>query len=102
MRGTFEVCVIAVLGLMVVGTLMLLGGAAISRSIADWHISNNAVTIAQIQADRDVRIAEIEADATKKTSWAFVAFYLARYGAWVASGLCVVGGGLWAWGQVRS
>lgn len=57
----------------------------------DWRLgASDAVTVAQIQADRDIQIARIEADATKKTSWAYVAFYLVRYGVWVVLVLWVV------------
>jgi hypothetical protein len=85
-----------------------MGGAAVSRSIADWRHAGAIVQVAEQETEQTqiewaarTEIARIEADADKKTSWAFVAFYLVRYGAWVASGLMVLAVGLWVWGEVR-
>jgi hypothetical protein len=108
MRDTFEGCAVALLAVVVVGTLVFMGGAGVSRSIADWRHAGAIVQVAEQETEQTriewaarTEIARIEADATKKTSWAFAAFYLVRYGVWVASGLCVAGGALWAWGKVR-
>jgi hypothetical protein len=108
MRDTFEGCVVTLLGAVVVGAFLLMGGAAVSRSIADWRHAGAIVQVAEQETEQAriewaarTEIARIEADADKKTSFAFVAFYLVRYGVWVASGLCVAGGALWAWGKGR-
>lgn len=108
MRDTFEGCVVALMGLAFVAVLLLTGGAVISRSVADWRHAGAMVQVAEQETEQTriewtarTEIARIEADATKKTSFAFVAFYLVRYGVWVASGLCVMGGALWLWGKVR-
>ncbi len=108
MRDTFEGCVVALMGLAFVAVLLLTGGAVISRSVADWRHAGAMVQVAEQETEQTriewtarTEIARIEADATKKTSFAFVAFYLVRYGVWVASGLMVLAVGLWVWGKVR-
>jgi hypothetical protein len=107
-RDTFEGCVVALMGLAFVAVLLLTGGAVISRSVADWRHAGAMVQVAEQETEQTriewtarTEIARIEADATKKTSFAFVAFYLVRYGVWVASGLMVLAVGLWVWGKVR-
>jgi phosphosulfolactate phosphohydrolase-like enzyme len=106
MKDTFEGCVVALMGAVVVGAFLLMGGAAVSRSIADWRHAGAIVQVAEQETEQTqiewaarTEIARIEADATKKTSFAFVAFYLVRYGVWVASALWVVAGALWLWGR---
>ena len=108
MRDTFEGCVVALMGLAFVAVLLLTGGAVISRSVADWRHAGAMVQVAEQETEQTriewtarTEIARIEADATKKTSFAFVLFYLVRYGVWVASGLMVLAVGLWVWGKVR-
>jgi hypothetical protein len=99
---------VALMGLAFVAVLLLTGGAVISRSVADWRHAGAMVQVAEQETEQTriewtarTEIARIEADATKKTSFAFVAFYLVRYGVWVASGLMVLAVGLWVWGKVR-
>lgn len=89
MKNT-EGCVVALLGLILASALLLMGGAVISRSIADWRHAGAIVQVAEqetertrILADAAVEIAEIQADATKKTSFAFVAFWSVRALTWV-------------------
>lgn len=108
MRDTFEDCVVALMAVVVFGTLIFMGDAAISRSLADWRHAGAMVEVAEQETEQTriewtarTEIARIEADADKKTSFAFVLFYLVRYGVWVASGLMGLAGGLWVWGKVR-
>ena len=51
--------------------------------------ANADVAIAQTNANAAVKMAEIAADTTKKTTGAFTLFYVARALLW-AMGLCVV------------
>ena len=108
MRGCAEWVVAFVVGTCMVALLSLMSGAILSRSFADWRHAGAMVQVAEQETEQTriewtarTEIARIEADATKKTSFAFVLFYLVRYGVWVASGLMVLAVGLWVWGKVR-
>lgn len=101
MNDKFAGCVVALVTFVVISTMLLLGGVIISRSIADWRHAGALVQVAEQETEQTriewgarTEIARIQADADKKTSWAFVAFYIVRYGLWVASGLWVVAGAL--------
>jgi hypothetical protein len=108
MRGCAEWVFAAVVGTAFVALLFVMSGAAISRSVADWRHAGAIVQVAEQETEQTriewaarTEIARIEADADKKTSFAFVVFYLVRYGVWVAFGLMVLAVGLWVWGEVR-
>lgn len=108
MRGCAEWVVAFVVGTAMVALLFLMSGAVVGRSLADWRHAGAMVEVAEQETEQTriewaarTEIARIEADATKKTSFAFVLFYLVRYGVWVASGLMVLAVGLWVWGKVR-
>ena len=72
------------LGAMVVATSC----EAIATASATKVVAYEQTKQAQINADAMVEIERIRADATKKTSFAFSAFYLVRYLAWL-SGIAV-------------
>jgi hypothetical protein len=42
-----------------------------------------------------VRIEEIRADATKKTDFTFLLFYVSRFLIWAGVIVAAIGGGLW-------
>ena len=96
LKGCFTILVIAIM----IGLLFVGGCASITRSFADWRMSANAVTqtqiewdgrvtIAGIEADRDIQIAAINADVTKKTDWTYLAFYIARPLVWIVTILAI-------------
>lgn len=95
-----------VLTVLLLACLSFLGAAAVIDSLADWRHAGAIVQVAEQETEQTriewnarTEIATIQADATKKTSFAFVAFYLVRYGVWVASGLCATAGLLWVAGR---
>lgn len=55
---------------------------AIATKIADYGEAREQTKQVQIVADAAVKIAETNADATKKTSMTFVAFYAVRALLW--------------------
>lgn len=103
-------CISMIAIIILVGLLFMAGAASISRSFADWRMSANGATAAiqgteqvrihetqetervRIVTDGSVEIARIQADATKKTSLAFSAFWLVRAFLWAVTGLLVLVG----------
>lgn len=84
-------CATLILATGIVIVLAFAGMTSIARSLADWRVSANGATVAlqetaqtRIEWDARTEIARIDADATKKTSFAFVGFYLARAITWAA------------------
>lgn len=98
-------------GFMIAAVILFLV-AVILNSLSQWRQSANAVaveqqhteqvTVTQEQTTERARvewgartdIAEIEADATKKTSWAFAGFWLLRAATWIATIAAILVGGL--------
>ena len=56
-----------------------------SNVVTTGTVERNHTERTRIEADRDVEVARINADATKKTDFTFVLFYLARFGVWAGS-----------------
>lgn len=91
-------CLAALFILLIFASVLVGGSAIISRAVADISDSAATVLVAKseqsgmtartgIERDGRVAIAEIQADATKKTSFAFILFWVTRLLAWVAAGI---------------
>lgn len=59
-----------------------------SRTRIEW---NGRVQLKEL----DVEIAEINADAAKKTDFTFLLFYVSRFLIWAGVIVAAIGGGLW-------
>ena len=80
------------LGAMVVATSC----EAIATAGATKVVAYEQTKQTQINADANVEIARINADATKKTSAAFSLFYLLRYLAWLSAIAVALWVAVWA------
>jgi hypothetical protein len=63
-----------------------------TRTRIEW---NGRVQLKEL----DVEIAEINADATKKTDFTFLLFYLSRFLIWAGVIVAAIGGALWVLGK---
>lgn len=64
-----------------------------------WTQESNATTRTRIEWNGRVRIEEIRADATKKTDFTFLLFYLSRFLIWAGCIVAAIGGALWVLGK---
>jgi hypothetical protein len=64
-----------------------------------WTQESNATTRTRIEWNGRVRIEEIRADATKKTDFTFLLFYLSRFLIWAGVIVAAIGGALWVLGK---
>jgi hypothetical protein len=60
-----------------------------------WTQESNATTRTRVEWNGRVRIEEIRADATKKTDFTFLLFYVSRFLIWAGVIVAAIGGGLW-------
>jgi hypothetical protein len=60
-----------------------------------WTQESNATTRTRVEWNGRVRIEEIRADATKKTDFTFLLFYVSRFLIWAGAIVAAIGGGLW-------
>lgn len=95
----------SLLVLVVMGAITVSGLWAVGNTVSDsvGHIVSivNTETVernhterTRIEWDGRVEIAEINADATKKTDFTFLLFWLARFGVWSGS-ITMLGAGAW-------
>lgn len=75
---------------LMVGIATFAGCYGVMKPVAEYGIARQETEQTRIEWDGRVRIAEIQADATKKTSFNFVLFWVVRFAAWVL-GLLVLG-----------
>jgi hypothetical protein len=100
-------CMAALFILILLASLLVGSGVLISRAVAD--LGNSAASVlntgaeqrgltarTRIEWDARVAIAKIQADATKKTSVAFVLFWVTRLLTWVTVGIMSVVAVAWA------
>jgi hypothetical protein len=94
-------CLSVLFILILLASLLVGSGVLISRAVAD--LGNSAASVlntsteqrglttrTRIEWDGRVAIAEIQADAAKKTSFAFILFWVTRLLTWVAAGIMSV------------
>jgi hypothetical protein len=60
-----------------------------------WTQESNATSRTRVEWNGRVQIAEIQADATKKTDFTFLLFYVSRFLIWAGVIVAAIGGGLW-------
>ena len=95
-------CIVALLVIVLVGAGLVIGIFTVATAIGDYGEALEQTKQVRIVADAAVQITKIDADASKKTSWAFAAFWLVRFVTWVACGgwlLIIV---MWLKGKGRS
>jgi hypothetical protein len=91
-------CLSVLFILILLASLLVGSGVLISRAVADLGNSvadvlatgieqRQMTTRTGIEWNGRVAIAKIQADATKKTSFAFILFWLTRLLTWVAAGI---------------
>lgn len=75
---------VSLAGMVMIATLLTYAGcAAIAEPISEYGQARQETEQARIEWGAKVEIAEIEADADKKTSFNYVIFYVIRLAAWV-------------------
>jgi hypothetical protein len=60
-----------------------------------WTQESGLTSRTRIEWNGRVRIEEIRADATKKTDFTFLLFYVSRFLIWAGVIVAAIGGGLW-------
>jgi hypothetical protein len=60
-----------------------------------WTQQSGLTSRTRIEWNGRVRIEEIRADATKKTDFTFLLFYVSRFLIWAGVIVAAIGGGLW-------
>jgi hypothetical protein len=60
-----------------------------------WTQESGLTSRTRIEWNGRVRIEEIRADATKKTDFTFLLFYVSRFLIWAGAIVAAIGGGLW-------
>lgn len=100
--------VVLILGSVLVGAVWAVGNVVsdsvghIVSVVNTGTIERNHTERTRIEADRDVEIAKINADVTKKTDFTFLLFFLARFGVWAGSVTMLFAGALWVYERVTS
>jgi len=89
---------ISTIGLIAILTLLTYAGcAAIAEPISEYGQAVQTTEQTRIEWGAKVEIAKIEADASKKTSFNYVVFWLIRFFTWVLGLLTVGFAGLLGW-----
>ena len=94
------VAVVIVGGVWAIGSNVVDGIGHVANVISTGTGERNHTERTRIEADRDVEIARINADATKKTDFTFLLFWLARFGVWAGSITMLFAGALWIYEKV--
>lgn len=86
------IAIVTMAGIGLVATSMAGYGQAREQTKQVAIRETEATNRTRIEWDARVEIAEVQADATRKTSWAFVGFYLLRALLWIAGALWLLVG----------
>ena len=98
--------IVLILGSVMVGSVWAVGNVvadvvgSFSNVVTTGTVERNHTERTRIEADRDVEVARINADATKKTDFTFLLFWLARFGVWAGSITMLFAGALWIYEKV--
>ena len=98
--------IVLILGSVMVGSVWAVGNVvadvvgSFSNVVTTGTVERNHTERTRIEADRDVEVARINADATKKTDFTFLLFFLARFGVWAGSITMLFAGALWIYEKV--
>ena len=92
---------VSIVGMVAIVTLLTYAGcAAIAAPISEYGQAVETTEQTRIEWGAKVEIAEIQADANKKTSFNYVVFWLIRFFTWVMAVLLVALAGLMGWQKV--